>query len=291
MRIHEGDEWKTAFKTRYGHFEYQVMPFGLSNTSAIFQGYVNKVLAEKFDIFVVVYLDNILIHTKDLEQSHVEVVRWVLDQLRKHFFFANLKKYRFHQDEICFLAYVVLSKGISIEAKRIEVIKDWPELKSVRNIQVFLGFANFYWQFIQGFSIIAASLTSILKTTGSPNKPAPSKNNGSRSASSRNNNSKLASRKNDGNGEVNRFDISGNGVKHVKKSGKMSESRKLSKSRKSKSEKTFKSQNLAKSRKKSSKIGNSTHFDVTEVGPKFLTPNTRIAFNRLRLAFTEVPIL
>ena len=65
MRICEGDEWKTAFRTRYGHFKYQVMSFGLSNAPAIFQGYVNKILAEKLDIFVIVYLDNILIYTKD----------------------------------------------------------------------------------------------------------------------------------------------------------------------------------------------------------------------------------
>ena len=75
MKICEGDEWKTAFKTQYGHFEYQVMPFGLSNVLAIFQGYVNKILAEKLDIFVVIYLDDILIYTKDPRQPYVEAVR------------------------------------------------------------------------------------------------------------------------------------------------------------------------------------------------------------------------
>ena len=100
------------------------MPFGLSNTPATFQEYVNKILAEKLDIFVVVYLDDILIYTKNLGQPHVEVVRWVLDQLRKYSLFANLKKCRFHQDEVRFLGYVVLSKEISMEAKRIEVVKD-----------------------------------------------------------------------------------------------------------------------------------------------------------------------
>ena len=96
MRIREGDEWKTAFRTRYGHFEYQVMPFGLSNTPATFQGYVNKILAEKLDVFVIVYLDDILIYTEDPGQPHVDAVRWVLDQLRKYSLFANLKKCRFH---------------------------------------------------------------------------------------------------------------------------------------------------------------------------------------------------
>ena len=124
------------------------MPFGLSNAPATFQGYVNKILAEKLDIFVVVYLDDILIYTEDPGQPHVEAIRWVLDQLRKHSLFANLKKCWFYQDEVRFLGYVVLSKEISMEAKRIEVVKDWLELKSVRNIQVFLGFTNFYWRFI-----------------------------------------------------------------------------------------------------------------------------------------------
>ena len=137
-----------AFKTRYGYFKYQVMPFGLFNTPATFQEYVNKILAEKLDIFVIVYLDDILIYIENPGQLHIEAVYWVLDQLWKHFFFANLKKCRFYQDEIRFLGYVILSKGISMEAERIEVVKDWLKLKSVRNIQVFLGFANFYRRFI-----------------------------------------------------------------------------------------------------------------------------------------------
>ena len=85
-----------AFWTQYGHFKYQVMPFGLSNALATLQRYVNKILAEKLNIFVIVYLDNILIYTKDSGQPHVEAVCWVLDQLRKYSLFANLKKCCFH---------------------------------------------------------------------------------------------------------------------------------------------------------------------------------------------------
>ena len=110
------------------------MPFSLSNAPATFQGYVNKILAEKLDVFVIVYLDNILIYTEDPGQPYVNAVCWVLDQLRKYSLFANLKKCRFHQDKIRFLGYVVSSKGISMEAKRIEVVKEWPEPKSVRDI-------------------------------------------------------------------------------------------------------------------------------------------------------------
>ena len=124
------------------------MPFGLFNAPATFQGYVNKILAEKLDIFVIVYLDDILINSRDPGQSHVEAVRQVLDQLWKYSLFPNLKKCRFYQDEICFLGYIVSSKRINMEAKQIDIVIKWPELKSVRDIQVFLGFANFYRQFI-----------------------------------------------------------------------------------------------------------------------------------------------
>ena len=74
MRIKEGNEWKTAFRTRYGHFKYQVMPFGLSNIPASFQGYINKILAKKLDVFVIVYLDDILIYTDDASQAHVNAI-------------------------------------------------------------------------------------------------------------------------------------------------------------------------------------------------------------------------
>ena len=177
-----------------------------------------------------------------------------------------------------------------MEAKRIEIVKNWPEFKSIRNIQVFLGFANFYWQFIQGFSRIAVPLTSMLKTIGLPNEPAFSKNNGSKSASNRNNNSRPTSRKNNGDSEVNRFGDSRNCMEHAKKSGKSSKSKKLSKSRKSKSEKTSKSWNLAKSRKKLSKSGNSTNSNAIKNRPKFRTPDARTTFNCLWLAFSETPI-
>ena len=92
IKIHESDKQKTAFQTRYGHFKYQVMLFGLSNTPATFQGYVNKILTEKLDIFVIIYLDDIFIYTEDSGQPYLKVVCWVLSQLENYSFFANLKK-------------------------------------------------------------------------------------------------------------------------------------------------------------------------------------------------------
>ena len=167
MRIKEGDEWKTAFRTRYGHFEYQVMLFGLLNAPASFQSYINKILAKKLNIFVILYLDNILLYTKDPGQDHIEAVRWVLDVLRKHGLFANLKKCQFHKNEVRVLSYVMLTQGVRIEDEQIEAVKNWPEPTSIRDIQVFIGFANFYQRFILGFNWIAAPLTSMLKTIGS----------------------------------------------------------------------------------------------------------------------------
>ena len=190
-----------------------------------------------------------------------------------------------------------------MEAKKIEVIKDWPKSKSICNIQVFLGFANFYWQFIQGFSRIAAPFISMLKTTRLPDKPVLSRNNGSRSASSKNDNSKPASGKNNGNGEVNKFSVGRNSLEHVKKLGKSFKSENLSKSgqlksdklfkfqRLSKIRKLFKSQKLAQSRKKLSKSENLSNFDAKKNGPSFLNPDARTAFNHLRWAFIKALIL
>ena len=120
------------------------MSFGLSNTSTTFQGYVNKILGENLDIFIIVYLDNILIYIKDLSQPHIEAIQWILEQLQKYSLFANLNECRFDQDKVHFLRYVISSKGIYMEEKQIEVIRKWPKPKSIKEFQVFLGFANFY---------------------------------------------------------------------------------------------------------------------------------------------------
>ena len=124
------------------------MPFGLTNALASFQRYINKIFAEKLDIFVIVYLDDILIYTDDDGDGYISAVWWVLEQLKKFLLFANLKKCWFHQEKVQFLGYVVFSKNICIENKRIEAVKQWPEPQLVQDIQVFLEFANFYRRFI-----------------------------------------------------------------------------------------------------------------------------------------------
>ena len=134
MRIWESDEWKTSFHTRYGHFKYQVMSFGLSNAPVSFQGYIIKILAEELDIFVIDYLDDILVHTKDSGQPHVDAVRLVLEQPRKYGLYAYLKKCCFYPDKVWFLGFAVSARGIRIEEERIETVKVWAEPTSVRDI-------------------------------------------------------------------------------------------------------------------------------------------------------------
>ena len=107
MRIRKGNKWKTAFRTWYGHIKYQVISFGLFNAPASFQGYINKILIEKLDIFVIIYLDDILIYTEDKGQGYKKAIWFVLDLLRKNDLFANLKKFQFHQNEVHFLKYVL----------------------------------------------------------------------------------------------------------------------------------------------------------------------------------------
>ncbi len=103
------------------------MPFGLTNALATFQDYINKILAEKFDVFVIVYLNDILIYTKNKGKEHVQAVWWVLDQLQKHSLYANLKICRFHQDKVRFLGYIVSYQRIQIEEEQIKTVRDWPK--------------------------------------------------------------------------------------------------------------------------------------------------------------------
>ena len=139
-------------------------------------------------------------------------------------------------------------------------------------------------------SRIAVFITSKLKTTAPPNKPAPRKNTGSKSALSSNNDNKPAFRRNNNNDKDDRFDIGRNDIKYTKKWEKLSKLENLSKLRKSKSEKMSKSWNLAKWEKNLLKSRNLTNFDITEARPKVLTPDAKITFNYLRLAFIEASI-
>ena len=151
IAIAKEDQWKTAFRTRYGHFEYCIVPFGLTNSPATFQAYINKALSGLVDVICVVYLDDILIYSENLE-DHRRHVREVFERLRRFGLYANLKKCSFFQTEVEFLGFIVGRQGTRIDPKRVEAVTQWPQLKSVHDIQVFLSFVNFYRRFIEGYS-------------------------------------------------------------------------------------------------------------------------------------------
>ncbi|SPO38662.1 uncharacterized protein PSFLO_04141 [Pseudozyma flocculosa] len=162
LRIAPGDEWKTAFRTRYGSFEYLVMPFGLCNAPSTFQALMNEVLGDLLDVFVLVYLDDILIFSKNRE-DHAGHVRAVLDRLRANRLYCAPGKCEFFQDEVEFLGYRVSNRGVTMDPKKVEAITEWPEPRSIHDIQVFLGFANFYRRFIRHYSRVVAPITAALR--------------------------------------------------------------------------------------------------------------------------------
>ena len=170
IRIREGDEWKTAFRTRYGHYEYLVMPFGLTNAPATFQSHIHHVLHGYLDIFCIVYLDDILIFSVDRD-SHTEHVRKVLERLRKAQLFINSAKCVFYQSQVEFLGYIVSHEGISMDPERVRAIAEWPIPRTFRDIQVFLGFCGFYRRFIHKYSKLTAPLTELLKGSQKGKKP------------------------------------------------------------------------------------------------------------------------
>lgn len=166
IRIKEGDEWKTAFRTKYGHFEYTVMPFGLTNAPAQFQAYIMEALAGLVDVSCIVYLDDILIYSES-EEAHVSHVKEVLERLRKYKLYIKLSKCEWHATQTEYLGYIVSPEGISVDRARVETVQEWPMPISVREVRVFLGFMNYYRRFIARFSQIALPLTSL--TQKSPN--------------------------------------------------------------------------------------------------------------------------
>ena len=157
-----GDEWKTAFKTKYGLYEWLVMPFGLTNAPSTFMRLMNHVLREYLGKCVVVYFDDILIYSKCLD-DHVMHVRLVLAKLREEKLFANLKKCSFCMDKVNFLGFIVSSHGVEVDEEKVRAIREWPTPKSASEVRSFHGLAGFYRRFIKDFSTIAAPLNELVK--------------------------------------------------------------------------------------------------------------------------------
>ena len=135
------------------------MPFGLTNASASFQSYIHKVFRPYFDITVIVYMNDVLVFLRNLSQ-HEKHVREVLKALLKAGLYAKLNKCLFNVTRI---GFILTDKGVEMEEDQISTILNWPEPESVRDVQSFLGFANFYLRFVKGFSRIALSLTDMTR--------------------------------------------------------------------------------------------------------------------------------
>ncbi|KAJ1584313.1 hypothetical protein NDA12_002209 [Ustilago hordei] len=162
IRIAKGDEWKTAFGTQLGLYEYLVMPFGLANAPAHFQSFINDIFRDIIGVYVVVYLDDFLIFS-DTEEVHVKHVTEVLTRLRSNRLFAKLSKCEFHTKTVEFLGYIIKPTGIEMDPEKVRTVKEWPMPESIHDIQRFLGFANFYRRFIAHFARIAKPLTALVK--------------------------------------------------------------------------------------------------------------------------------
>ncbi|KAK3506397.1 hypothetical protein QTP70_001791 [Hemibagrus guttatus] len=167
VRIREGDEWKTAFHTTHGHYEYCVMPFGLTNAPAVFQALINEVFRDLLGRSVIAYIDDILVYSASMEE-HVIQVREVLARLQQHHLYVKLEKCEFHCSQVTFLGYVISHQGVEMDAVKVQAVTGWPEPSTVRELQRFLGFANFYRRFIRNYSSVAGPLTSLLR--GKPKK-------------------------------------------------------------------------------------------------------------------------
>ena len=137
FQIRKVDEWKTVFQTRYGLFEYLVMPFGITNAPASFQSYINRVFRPYLDITVIVYLDDVLVFSRNFSQ-YEKHVREVLKALLKAGLYAKLSKCLFSVTRILFFCFILTDKGVEMEEHRIPTILNWPEPESVHEVQIFL---------------------------------------------------------------------------------------------------------------------------------------------------------
>lgn len=159
VRILKGEEWKTAFNTHLGHFEYLVVPFGLTNAPAVFQALVNDVLRD-FNHFVFVYLDDILVFSKT-HSDHVNHIRLVLQRLLENCLFVKGEKCDFHMQTVSFLGFIVEQGQLRADPAKIRAVVEWPEPQTRKDLQRFLRFANFYKWFIRDFSKVVGPLTQL----------------------------------------------------------------------------------------------------------------------------------
>jgi hypothetical protein len=163
IRIAEDDIPKTAFRTRYGHFEFRVLPFGLTNAPATFMHLMHQIFGPFLDKFVLVFLDDILVYSRT-PVEHEQHVRQVLDLLRRNQLFAKLSKCELFRPSVEFLGHIIDAQGLHMMQDKIKAVTEWPNLKSVDDVRSFLGTVGYYRKFIRMFSDVAAPLTALLHT-------------------------------------------------------------------------------------------------------------------------------
>ncbi|CCO35828.1 Retrotransposable element Tf2 155 kDa protein type 1 [Rhizoctonia solani AG-1 IB] len=162
VRVKEGDKWKTAFRTKYGLFESLVMTFGLTNAPAAFQYFMNDLFQDLLDVYVIIYLDDILIFSKN-EVEHEFHVHEVLHRLETAQLFCKGSKCEFHRTRVEYLGIIVSDQGFSLDKLKIQAVQEWPAPTTVKQVQSFLGFANFLRRFVANFSHMARPLHNLVK--------------------------------------------------------------------------------------------------------------------------------
>ena len=162
VHIADGGEWKITFCTRYGSYEWLLVPFGLTNAPATFQRFMNDIFHDLLDICVIIYLNNILIYSEDMTQ-HWAHVKIVLHRLCANSFFASAQKYEFHKDTVEDLGFILSPNGLHMAQDKVQSILDWPEPCKVKDVQSFLSFCNFYRRFIHGYSELTIPLTRLTR--------------------------------------------------------------------------------------------------------------------------------
>ncbi|GJT44605.1 putative nucleotidyltransferase, ribonuclease H [Tanacetum coccineum] len=160
LRVREEDIPKTAFRIRYGQYEFQVMPFGLTNAPAVFMDLMNRVCKPYLDKFAIVFIDDILIYSRD-EKEHEEHLKTILELLKKEELYAKFSKCEFWIHMVKFLGHVIDSSGIHIDPTKIEAVKNWASPTTPSEIRQFFGLAGYYRRFIEGFSKIAKHMTEL----------------------------------------------------------------------------------------------------------------------------------
>src|SRR3954462_2691510 len=160
IRIHPDDIEKTAFRTRYGHYEFRVMPFGLTNSPATFMTVMQDVFRPFLDKFVVIYIDDLLVFSKD-RKEHESHLRQVFEVLRQNKLYGKIEKCTFFQEAVEYLGHIISPKGIATDPAKVEAIQSWPTPKNLKEVQSFLGLCNYYHRFVPSYSRIATPLTAL----------------------------------------------------------------------------------------------------------------------------------